>query len=130
QLTSDGGATEFSLRHSEIVLLLARHPAGLTGGALGALLTDHGTSPVTVRAEVARLRRLLGEDLVASRPYRLRVPVFADADRVRALLAEGTLGEALDAYPGHLLPASPAPGVIEGRGELQAELCAALEATD
>lgn len=130
QLTSDGGATELSLRHSEIVLLLARHPAGLTGGALGALLTDHGTSPVTVRAEVARLRRLLGEDLVASRPYRLCVPVCADADRVRALLAEGTLGEALDAYPGHLLPASTAPGVIEGRGELQAELCAALEATD
>lgn len=129
-LTSDGGTTELSLRHSEIVLLLARHPAGLTGGALGALLTDRGTSPVTVRAEVARLRRLLGEDFVASRPYRLRALVRTDADRVRALLAEGALAEALDTYPGHLLPASTAPGVIEGRGELQAELCAALEAAD
>lgn len=126
-LTTDGGTTELSLRHSEILLLLARHPAGLTGGALGALLTDRGTSPVTVRAEVARLRRLLGEGFVASRPYRLRVPLRTDADHVRALLAEGALAEALDTCPGHVLPASTAPGVIEGRGELQAELCAALE---
>lgn len=129
-LTSDGGTTELSLRHSEIVLLLARHPMGLTGGALGALLADRGASPVTVRAEVARLRRLLGEDFVASRPYRLCAPVRTDADRVRALLTEGALAEALSSYPGHLLPASTAPGVIEGRGELQAELCAVLETAD
>ncbi|GHD31098.1 transcriptional regulator [Nocardiopsis kunsanensis] len=128
--TSGGATIELSLRHSELLLLLARHPAGLTGGVLGALLTDRGTSSVTVRAEVARLRRLLGEDVVASRPYRFRVPVRTDADRVRALLAEGALAEALDAYPGHLLPGSTAPGVGEARGELQAELCAVLEAAD
>lgn len=129
-LTSAGDTIELSLRHSEIVMLLARHPAGLTGGALGALLTDRGTAPVTVRAEVARLRRLLGEEFLASRPYRLRVPVRTDADRVRALLTEGALDEALSSYPGHLLPASTAPGMTEARGEMQAELCAVLEAAD
>lgn len=128
--TGNGTTVELSARHSEILLLLALHPGGLTGGALGGLLTDRGTSPVTVRAEMARLRGLVGEEIVASRPYRLRRSVRTDADRVRALLAEGALADALRTYPGHLLPASTAPGAVEARDELQAELCAVLESAD
>ncbi|WP_017614071.1 helix-turn-helix domain-containing protein, partial [Nocardiopsis salina] len=130
ELRAGGRTRQLSLRHSEILHLLARHPEGLSGGDLGALLADRGASPVTVRAEVARLRRLLGEDLVASRPYRLCAAVHTDADRVRTLLADGALSEALRACTGHLLPASTAPGVVEDRAELQAELCSVLEAAD
>jgi len=60
-------------RHAEIVALLAEHPEGLDTGALMARL-DGATTPVTIRAEMSRLRKRLG-GLLESRPYRLTVPV-------------------------------------------------------
>jgi hypothetical protein len=70
-VTTGGAVVEIALseRHAEIVALLARHPAGLDTAALMALL--HGaTTPVTIRAEMSRLRKRLG-GLIESRPYRL-----------------------------------------------------------
>ena len=55
--------------------------------------------PVTVRAELSRLRRLVGADLVGSRPYRLLGRVDTDLDQVRRLLARGAVGAALERYP-------------------------------
>ena len=55
---------------------------------------------VTVRAELSRLRRLIGADLVGSRPYRLRGRIETDLDQVRRLLARGAVGSALERYPG------------------------------
>ena len=127
-LTFGGRKTELSARHSEILLLLARHTTGLTGEALDALLHERGASPVTVRAEVARIRRLLGPDMLASRPYRLRRLLRSDIDEVHDLLTEGAHRTALQSYAGHVLPRSQAPGVAEIREELQAEMCSSLEA--
>ena len=50
-------------------MLLARHPEGLTGDELlCALYEDESVTPVTLRAELARLRRVLAPGLLASRP--------------------------------------------------------------
>ncbi|GGO85416.1 GAF domain-containing protein [Wenjunlia tyrosinilytica] len=124
--TVHGRSGELSPRHSEILLLLARHPRGLTADALGLLLHEEESARVTVRAEMSRLRRLLGPELLASRPYRLLSPVATDADRVRTLLARGAHRRALAEYPGPLLPRSEAPGVVEEREELDGAMRSTL----
>lgn len=98
-------------RHSEIVVLLAAHPRGLTGEELSALVWAGEVSPATVRAELNRLRAVLGEDTVGSRPYRLRKHVSGDWLLVEALLARGELDHAVRSYRGRLLPRSQSPGV-------------------
>ncbi|MEC3893729.1 GAF domain-containing protein [Nocardiopsis alba] len=128
RLETEGRPIELGARHSEILLLLTRHPRGLTGEALGALLHERGVAPVTVRAEMSRLRRLLGPGLLASRPYRLLHPLDTDVDRVRRCLLDGDDRGAVELYEGHVLPGSEAPGVIEAREELRAEMCEVLTA--
>jgi hypothetical protein len=73
-VTSGGSTVEIALseRHREMVELLVRHPAGLDAQALMASLAG-ATTPVTIRAEMSRLRKRLG-GLLESRPYRLTVP--------------------------------------------------------
>lgn len=98
-------------RHSEIVVLLAAHPQGLTGEELSALVWAGEVSPATVRAEMNRLRAVLGEDIVGSRPYRLLKHVSGDWLLIEALLARGGLDHAVRSYRGRLLPRSQSPGV-------------------
>jgi transcriptional regulator of acetoin/glycerol metabolism len=125
-LTLQGTAVELTPRHSEIVLLLALRSGGLSADALGALLHQEEADRVTVRAEMSRLRRLVGDGLLASRPYRLAVPLATDADEVRALLARGAHRQALQLCAGPVLPRSDAPGVVEEREALAGELRAVL----
>ena len=66
----DGDTFELSPRHSEIVALLAAHPEGLTSRELAHELYGPGGKRVTVRAEMSRLRRVLGP-VLARNPYRL-----------------------------------------------------------
>jgi hypothetical protein len=118
-LLTDGRKVRLSRRHSEILVLLARHPEGLTGDELlCALYEDESVTPVTLRAELARLRRLLGPGLLASRPYRLTVPVESDLGVVERRLAAGAVSAAATAYTGPLLPASQAPAVARIRRRL------------
>lgn len=126
RLTSPYGTVELSPRHSEIVFLLARHPRGLGADALAARLHEHESARVTMRAEMSRLRRLLGPQVLGSRPYRLLLPAATDADEVRALLARGAHRRALARYPGALLPGSDAPAVVDAREELHCGLRRAL----
>jgi hypothetical protein len=124
-LGGDGAGQELSLRHSELLFLLAEAAAageGRTAEQLAAEVHGAGTATVTVRAELSRLRRLVGPDLLDSRPYRLLVPVRSDADEVRRLLARGSVGAALERYPGPLLPRSTAPGVRAARARLSTAL--------
>ncbi len=108
-----------SPRHSEIVLLLACAPRGLSGDELAVLLYEQDTSDSTMRAELKRLRGLLGDELLASRPYRLVAEVSGDWLAVQARLAAGDVAGALLAYRGPLLPQSTAPGVGRLRSELE-----------
>jgi len=59
-----------TVRHSQIAELLARHPDGLDSRALSRLLYGAPGHEVALRAELHRLRDILGEAL-ATRPYRL-----------------------------------------------------------
>jgi hypothetical protein len=118
-LERSGRSNLLSLRHSEMVFVLAEHRAGLSGGELEAALSTHELSAVTVRAEVSRLRAVLGEDMLGSRPYVIRRALTTDVQRVRRALAAGRLREAVAAYAGPVLPASEAPGVVELREDLR-----------
>jgi len=111
-----------SPRHSEILLLLASAARGLSGDELAVLLYEEDSSASTLRAELNRLRNLLGEELLASRPYRLVAELTADWLAVEAHLAVGNVAAAMRAYRGPLLPGSTAPGVVRLRGNIEASL--------
>jgi hypothetical protein len=121
-----GPPVRLGQRHSEIVLLLAAHPDGLPGNRLALeLYGERDVSPVTLRAELSRLRGMLGP-LLASRPYRLTGRVRTDHDTVADALDAGDLPTALAAYRGPLLPLSEAPGVVRLRRLLEDRLRQAL----
>ncbi|MGW6910798.1 GAF domain-containing protein [Streptomyces sp. NPDC054940] len=127
QLLMGGRRVRLSRRHSEILVLLARHPEGLTGDELlCALYEDESVTPVTLRAELARLRRTLSPGLLASRPYRLTVPVESDVAVVERRLETGAVTAAVTAYSGPLLPGSQAPAVVRLRRRLADGLRTAL----
>ncbi|MGD9958601.1 GAF domain-containing protein [Nocardioides sp.] len=115
-----------SPRHSEILLLLASAPRGLSGDELAVLLYEDDSPSSTLRAEFNRLRHLLGDELLASRPYRLAAGVTADWLAVEAHLAAGNLRAAMHAYAGPVLPRSIAPGVVRLRENLENSLRQAL----
>ena len=122
RLSTAAGRRELSLRHSELLLLLAEAAVtgeGRTAEQLAAEVHPGDAAAVTVRAELSRLRRLLGAHLVGSRPYRLLGPLDTDLDQVRRLLGRGAVGAALDRYPGAVLPRSQAPGVAVARERMR-----------
>lgn len=120
------GRVALTRRHAEILVLLAAHPEGVSSGALAELLAEGRLDEVSVRAEVSRLRRVLGADVLRSRPYRLAPGAIAtDADEVDALL-RANVAAAVGAYRGPLLPTSDAPGVVDLREELHARVRAAV----
>ncbi|WP_250001033.1 GAF domain-containing protein [Actinoplanes sp. M2I2] len=125
-LTFAGRQWRLGRRHSELLVLLLAHPEGSTGDELGFGLYGDDPSPVTVRAELSRLRRTLGPELMESRPYRLRAEVEADFRTVVRLLEHGRVAEALQAYAGPLLPGSDAPGVVRLRRLVDDRLRSAL----
>ncbi|SCG73925.1 transcriptional regulator [Micromonospora echinaurantiaca] len=130
ELRVDGRRIRLGRRHSELLVLLLDHPEGRTGEQLGLdLYGDDRLHPVTLRAELSRLRRILGPDLLDSRPYRLRGTVRADFRTVGELLERGDPAGALDAYAGPLLPSSDAPGVTRLRRLVDGQLRAAVLAT-
>ncbi|MFG3153344.1 GAF domain-containing protein [Streptomyces sp. NPDC048219] len=126
-LSRGGRRIRLSRRHSEIVVLLAQHPEGLTGDELLCALYEDETVPaVTLRAELARLRGVLGPGVLASRPYRLTMPVESDVAVVERRLRAGGVTAAAAAYAGPLLPGSQAPAVARHRRRLADGLRTAL----
>ncbi len=123
-----GGELRLTRRHAELLIMLTLHRDGLTGEQLSDLLYDSPPSPTTLRVELARLRRIVG-DLLASRPYRLTAPLRADFLDVAAALDRGDLPAALAGYPGPLLPCSEAPAVVAHRHWLDTRLRAAVLAS-
>ncbi len=105
-------------RHSELVVLLALNRRGMSGEELARALYGATGSEVTVRAEIARLRRRLGP-LVASQPYRLLADVHADFLDVDWMARRGALAAAREIYLGPLLPASDVPAIVAARAQLE-----------
>ncbi|MCW8376131.1 sigma-54-dependent transcriptional regulator family protein [Streptomyces justiciae] len=121
-----GRVHRLSARHSEIVVALALQARGMTGDRLAVDLSEREVPPSTLRAELTRLRAVLGPDLLGSRPYALLSPVRADFAAVAELLAEGRVDRALARYQGALLPRSEAPVVVEHRRALEQQLRGAV----
>jgi hypothetical protein len=129
RLSLPTGSLELSLRHSELLLLLAEAAVGGEGRTAARLAAEcHAAdaAAVTVRAELTRLRRVIGTDLLASRPYRLLAPLTSDLDQLRRLLIRGSVASALERYPGPVLPPSTAPGVVAARDQFAGLLRAAV----
>jgi hypothetical protein len=112
---SGGPCYDLSPRHSEIVVLLAENPDGLTGDQLAVGLYEDDVAASTLRAELNRLRNLLTDKVFGSRPYRLTASVEADWTLVLDAVAAGDARAALERYRGPLLPRSLAPGVVTVR---------------
>ncbi|MER6256486.1 GAF domain-containing protein [Streptomyces sp. NPDC001584] len=126
-LVTAGRTLRLGRRHSEIMALLAHHPEGLSGEELAiALYEDESVSPVTLRAEISRLRALLGPSAPLSRPYRTAGPLDADFTALTRQLAAGAVSAALHHYPGPLLPASTAPGIVRLRRRIEYQARAAV----
>ncbi|MBF4993997.1 GAF domain-containing protein [Arthrobacter gandavensis] len=126
-LCVDGKRVQLSQRHSELMTLLAVHPRGLSAEELAVLAYPEAASVGSVRAEMLRLRKLLSRSVSArivpgSRPYRLPAELGLDAGQVRACLSRGAHRLALNIYKGPVLPHSQAPGIVELRRGLSAEL--------
>ncbi|ANY21567.1 GAF domain-containing protein [Gordonia terrae] len=129
---ADGpGARTLSRRHAEILVLLQAFPEGLNTEQLALKLAEDGLDPVTVRAEISRLRRDLGADVVASRPYRLTLDITSDVDALRSRIASGTdLASVVDDLGrGGLLAESSAPGIVDIFEELREDLRSRLFAS-
>jgi GAF domain len=125
-LSGPAGTIQLSQRHAELLLLIMGHPNGLSVEQLSCLLSESESAPVTIRAEMSRLRHHVGDGFIASRPYRIAADLTSDVDEVRSLIRRGSLRRALAAYSGPVLPRSNAPGIVEMREDLRAELRSAL----
>jgi transcriptional regulator of acetoin/glycerol metabolism len=126
RLTLASDAIAASPRHGELLLILAAEPQGLSADEIAVRLDERPLDPVTVRAELSRLRRIVGLHRIQSRPYRLAGRITTDAGRVRQLLDRGAHRAALHAYAGPILPRSQAPAIMRMRRELHAEVRDAL----
>jgi hypothetical protein len=114
-LAQDGVPLIITMRQAEILLALALHPGGLTLDQLHAHV--YGDAPValgTLKSEVSRLRRVLGGAL-ASRPYRITLPVQVDALDVLDAVARGDVAGAVDAAADPVLPDAESPVAAELR---------------
>ncbi|WP_246018188.1 GAF domain-containing protein [Amnibacterium kyonggiense] len=129
-LTAGGRTVPLSLRHAELLTLLAWHRAGLSAERLAELVHGRADAVATVRPEMVRLRHVLegvAPSLVpVARPYRLPVPIDLDVRQLLALLDRGAHRAALEAYRGEVLPGSVAPGVEAIRAEVDGRLREAL----
>ncbi len=109
----DGARLLLTRRQTEILALLALHREGLSSEQLHALLYgDKSVTLSTLKAEVSHLRAAVGGRL-ASRPYRLTLPVRTDVERVLELLRTGQVAAAVEAYGGDLLPGTNSPALAE-----------------
>jgi hypothetical protein len=117
----DGRSLPLSLRHAEILALLALNPRGLNADQCSCHLYGEEGNPTTLRAEIHRLRSQLGT-LVLAKPYRLNCEVEADFLTVRRLLAAGDTINAARLHGGPLLPRSESPALRSVRDELTAQL--------
>ncbi|MBF8191928.1 GAF domain-containing protein [Nonomuraea sp. K274] len=114
-----------SLRHAEILALLSLHPHGLTAEQLSFHLYGDDGNPVTIRAEIHRLRTQLGDAIVA-KPYRLTCPIEADFLDLRRHLSANDCVALARVYSGPLLPRSESPEIRRERDELEAQVRACL----
>ncbi len=128
RLLRGAGELALSHRHAEILAVLLLAGRGLTSEELTLEVYGEEGKPVTLRAELSRLRRTL-DGLLTARPYAFARPAGSDLEDAERHLAEGRLAEALGFARERLLPDSVAPLVVEARERFEDGLRAAILAT-
>ncbi|WP_354699108.1 hypothetical protein DSM112329_04815 [Paraconexibacter sp. AEG42_29] len=119
------GPVELSGRHAEILAVLLLAGRGLTSEELTLEVYGEEGKPVTLRAEMSRLRRTLGATL-STRPYAFAIPAGSDLQEAEQLLDRGCLTEALALTQDGVLPGSQAPRIVEARERLEHGLRTAI----
>ncbi|WP_174368370.1 GAF domain-containing protein [Deinococcus sp. JMULE3] len=126
RVTLGGRRLHLTPRQHELLGVLALNPGGLSLDALHAhVYGDQPVSLSTLKSEVSTLRALLGGQ-IASRPYRLSVPVTLDAQRIEEHLLAGRAAQAAELFDGPLLPNSASPLLTYWREYLGAAVQAAV----
>jgi hypothetical protein len=126
--TLDGVPVARGPRQVELLVTLAVVGTATLDELHALLFGDRPISMATLRAEISHTRAALG-GAIASRPYRLTVPVRVDALDVLDRVRHGDLAGAVRRYEGQLLPRSDAPLVVERRYHLDVALRTALLAS-
>jgi hypothetical protein len=123
RIRTPAGTRELSARHAEILAVLMLAGRGLTAEELAREVYGAAAKPVTLRAELSRLRREVA-GVLRARPYAFAVPVTSDLHEAADLLAAGRPA-ARSLARERLLPASGAPLVVAARQRLEDGLRAA-----
>jgi hypothetical protein len=110
---------QLSRRHTELLVLLASHPNGMTTEELALALYGETGRAGSARTALCRLRKELPSWIYNERD-RIKLEIEADFLVVQRLLRAGRTREAAQRYSTALLPRSEAPGVVDAREELDA----------
>jgi hypothetical protein len=123
-----GREVELGRRQAELLAVLALSPAGLTAEQLALELYGEAGKPVSVRAEIVRIKRLLGP-VIGARPYRLIADFDADFVEAEHRVDRGDLAAAVALHSEPLLRDSEVPAVAEARTVLEFGLRRAVMAS-
>jgi hypothetical protein len=104
-------------RHTEILVLLASHPHGMTTEEIARALYGDSGRPASVRTAICRLRKAFAPWIYSDR-NQVKLELEADFLVVQRLLRTGLTREAARRYSAALLPRSEAPGIVSARDEL------------
>jgi hypothetical protein len=110
---------QLTRRHTELLVLLAGHPNGMTTEEIAYGLYGDPGRPASVRTGLCRVRKGL-EPWIYTERNRVKLEIDADFLVVGRLLRAGRVVEAARLYTAPLLPRSEAPGVVEARDQLDA----------
>ena len=107
-----GTPRRLTRRQTEIVLLLAMHPEGVSLEELHAdLYGDCAVGIGTLKAEVCHLRRIL-DGRITYAPYRISGSVTVDALQILTDLKAGRTAQAVARFNGPPLPWSESPAIV------------------
>jgi hypothetical protein len=110
-------AIPLSRRHTEILVLLASHPSGMSTEQIALALYGDSGRPASVRTALCRLRKAFAPWIYSERNL-IKLELEADFLVVQRLLRAGQTREAARRYSAVLLPRSEAPGVVDARDDL------------
>ena len=115
----EGPWCKLSVRTAEILALLSSRPRGYSATELAYEIYGDGGNPVTIRAEMHRIRKRLGA-VISSEPYRLTegLRVSSDVARAEEALAHQDVDALLERYAQPLLPSSEAEQIVQWRAGL------------